>query len=312
MKIISYTPTRISLFGGGTDLPEFYNTYGGAVISLAINLRQRLTLYSGDEQFESPYSSSPDNPFFYKILEKFHLGSMHHCSFASTFDGIMGAGLGSSASAAVGMLGAINKLKSLGLTRSQIAQGAWELENKVIGWHGGKQDQYAATYGGFNHIAFGNDIEVTPIAQHKGEALREYLTLFYAGGTRKSHKIQQGMKKLSKKQIQALGKINRITLSALLYLVAEQYEEIGRLMDVAWKYKKESNKVSTPEIDEIYEYAMTSGALGGKLLGAGGGGYMVFMTKPENREQFLEKMKQKNLQMIDFDIDFNGLDCRII
>lgn len=309
MKILSYAPARISLFGGGTDLPEYYLNYGGAVISFAINLRQKLLFLSGSDIFSNPFSTSPDNPFFYKILEEFKLGSMHHAAFVSTFDGVVGAGLGSSASAAVGILGAINKLKSLGLTRSQIAQGAWELENKVIGWYGGKQDQYASVHGGFNHISFGVDVEVNPIARHKGEELLSYLTLFYVGGTRKSHEIQ--MRKLSAKQIESLGRISRLTLSALLYLVGEQYEDIGHLLHESWKYKKESNsKVTSPEIDEIYDFALENGALGGKLLGAGGGGHMVFMVTPKKREHFLKKMKEKKFEAIDFGIDWNGLEVR--
>lgn len=315
MKILSVAPSRISLFGGGSDLPEYADNYGGVVINMAINLRQKMTLYIGDDLYEIsgpniiPYLGKHE--FNYAILKEFGMDDMHQAKIKSEFDGLLEAGLGSSASAAVALIGAINKAKGLGMSLDEIAEKAWDIEVNKLGLYGGKQDQYVAAYGGVNVMQFEKDmVEITPIAKNSIKLLLPSLALFYTGKNRKSTKIQEGFKKLSKDQIWALDNIKRLTLQALDPILTGDFRKVGALLDEAWEYKKMSNKgVTNAEIDKIYTKAKDLGAYGGKCCGSGGGGFMLFIINPKEREEFIKKL---GLEWWDFDISMDGLQVRDI
>src|SRR3990167_532240 len=194
MIIVAQSPSRISLFGGGTDLQSYSQRFGGIVVSLAINLYSKVTLYTGDDLFALGKSTVPQGvgpDLAYSILKNHNLGSMHHCTFESSFDGVVGAGLGSSASFSVALLAAIKRSNGERIKdRTKLAHDAW-MEEKKIGWYGGKQDQVAAAHGGLNVITFGKQVEVLGFNRMVGDHVLSYLNLFYTGGKRDSFKIQK-------------------------------------------------------------------------------------------------------------------------
>lgn len=278
MKVIATAPSRISLAGGGSDTAPYCEEYGGAVISLAINLRQH---YSCEDKY-------------------IEMDTPEYC----VFDGVIGAGLGSSAAYYV-----VKAAVYLQTDKDSIAQAAW-FEEVVKGKkYGGKQDQWASAYGGFNFMLFSKDVEVFPFAKSTAEKLMPSLALFYTGGTRDSSKLQNKFKHPTRKQIKALNKGKMLAYEMAKYIKRDDIESTGELLDEVWQYKKESNTVTTPKIDAIYKKAKKLGAWGGKLLGAGGCGYMVFMVSPERRKRLI---KDLGVQHIDFSPCFNGVEVRQI
>ena len=317
MKIFSQAPCRLGLFGGGTDIEPYASSHGGIVINMAINLRQKMTLFSENDIFAIPKNVFPPgaNPeFYYKIWEEFKVNGGHHTRIKCEFDGIVESGLGSSAAAAVAIVGAINKQQNLRMTLQEIAEKAWDIEVNKIGLYGGKQDQYAAAFGGVNVLEFSEEgVKVTPLARGFVENLIPSLGLFYTGQNRKSAVIQEEFKKLTSEKIASFNQIKKLAVDAIDPISRGDVETVGRFLDIGWQLKKQSNKGATnKKIDEIYEYALKNGALGGKAMGAGGGGFMFFVCPPEKKAGFIEAMKDKGLEWWDFSADFQGLDVRIL
>lgn len=315
MKILASAPARISLIGGGTDIASFSTIYCGAVISMAINIRSHIALQTRDDIYEignsMPHDADPQ--LIYEILQAHGINGMHHSKFQSSFDGIIGAGLGSSASIAVCVLSAIAKVEGKELDRSTIAEEAYDIEVNKLGWFGGRQDQYASVYGGFNYIEFGKQVKVYPFERESIEWLLPYLMLFYIGGTRKSPTIQRGFKQLTIQQIDKLKTLKAIVPLMQEAIVDRNVNDIAMYLHDSWVVKRLSNEnVSNDRIDGIYEYGIASGALAGKLLGAGGCGYLLFICNPSDQKGFITAMKKKGIENIDFSLDFNGVDVRII
>lgn len=310
MIIRSQAPTRISIAGGGSDIPEYSDKYGGMCISLAINLRQHIEMITGDEAFEG-YSFFPpfgDQNFMYTFLKAYPKTSgMHNTRLHSTCDAYIGNGLGTSASAAVAMVGALNKRLNLNLSLYEIAEKAWEIESTIH--YTGKQDHYASTFGGMNVFNFGNEVRVIPIEKSTIDILLPYLVLFYTGIKRKP-KIQEGLMELTKEQIRRLDDIKALVQGALVCLHAGNIEGLGQVLDISWKLKKESNpSMVNMEVDALYDRVKACDALGAKILGSGGGGYMLALVEPEKRQQFIKDM---HIEPEDISVDYNGLDCRIL
>lgn len=302
------------MFGGGTDVEPFASRYGGVTLNFAVNLRQKITMFSGQDLFQVegpnlfPWRSDPK--FYYQILEEFGINDMHQTKLQCEYDGVIESGLGSSASAAVAMIGAINRRQNLKLNPMQIAEKAWELEVKKIGLFGGKQDQYVAAIGGVNVMEFGKKVTITPLNRSFIEPLIPALVLFHTGSFRKSAVIQEGFKNLSDEQIVSLTRIKERLIKGVEYLGKGDVEGVGRLLDDAWQFKKMSNKgVSNQEIDELYIKGLVAGAFGGKILGSGGGGYILFVVDPDKRSGFIEQMGYKP---VDFSVDYNGLEVKEI
>lgn len=305
MKIYAQAPTRVGLFGGSTDIESYASQYGGLVVNIAINIRQQLLFEDKKGTSKLPPGATPD--FYDTFLKEFDL---ENTTITSEFDGVIGGGMGSSASAAVAIVAAINKYKKLNFTLDDIVRKAWDIEVNKIGLFGGVQDQIAAAYGGISVIEIKDNFNVISLNRQVGEKIASSLVLFSTGIERKDPKMQEGFKELSTDQIAALNQIKKFAAESLDPLCQGDIETVGRLMDVSWQLKKESNKgVSTSEIDEIYDKGLKNGAYGGKALGAGGGGCMVFVVDPAKKQEFIEKME---LKWIDFSMDFQGLDCRII
>lgn len=312
MIVKSISPSRISLFGGGTDFEEYYKTRGGLVINLAVNLYSTVTLYTEDDLFSQAKNSFPigaDPDFYYGLLDKYKLNGGHTSKIHASFDGIIESGLGSSASACVALLGAINKLQGLNLAPAEIAEIAYQYEIGR-GIYGGRQDQIASTYGGVNAIEFKDKINVVPLARGFLEKLYPSLTLFYFGKQRNSGKIQKNFSKLSTDQVRSLDKMKELAVVAIDHIVAGDYETVGKMLDETWKYKQESNKgAGNKEFTQIYEKALKLGAIGGKLCGAGGGGYALFIVPPDKRTEFIKNFPLEN---VDFSVAWQGLDARIL
>ena len=315
MIIQATTPTRISLAGGGTDVDPYCELYGGSVINMAINLCQHVELYTDDDMWEKHHHEFPsdaDPKLCYRILENYGMNGMHHSRVISSFDGIIGAGLGSSAAFAVCLIGALRKLTRMPQDRKIIAKEAYDTEVKQLGWYGGRQDQYAAAFGGLNLIEFNKEVKVKPFIREDAEALRKWMVLFYTGNRKfASNKIQKGFKKLSKNQIKTLNLIKEKVSDVEICIKAKAFSELGHFINEMWQLKKKSNKgISNAKIDAIYDYGIKNGALGGKLLGAGSGGYMVFICNPNKQENLIKKMAEKGIEDIDFSVDYNGLQVR--
>ncbi len=316
MVIKSQAPCRISLFGGGSDLPVFYSKHGGMTISFAINLRQHFTFYTGEDIYSRGADEFPpgaDPKFIYEIFRDYKLGGGHTIKIKSHCDAFLGSGLGTSAAAAIATIAAIARIKKFDLTSNELIESAW-MSELFMGWYGGKQDQWASALGGANILTYNQngDIKIQSILRGTAEEIAKGMVLFWTG-ERKKKNIQNNFKELNNQQIQALLDIKEMTLRAIPYLLKSDWQRIGKLMDIYWKQKKKSNPfVSNDKIDEIYKYALKAGALGGKLLGAGSGGYMLFLVDPGNRKSFIDDMFKHNQEAIDFGLDYQGVEARIL
>lgn len=317
--IITKTPFRMSFFGGGTDMPSFFNRFGGAVISTTfdkycyVNVRHMPPFH--------PYISELVHNRFERvnnideiehplIRECMRLHNIHEIRL--TYEGDLPArsGLGTSSTFAVGMLNAFCALKGKMMSNRELAEEAIYVEREILHEHGGWQDQIAAAYGGLNRIDFKDgDFSVSPIVitpQRKAE-LNQNLMLFYTGIQRFSSDVQ----------LDTFSKTVDLThqLQDMLQLVDEaerilcdkntSLNEFGKLLDTTWKLKRCTGaKVSNGSIDEIYNVAIKAGALGGKLLGAGGGGFLLFYCEKEKQPALTIALEK--LMVVPFNFESGG------
>ena len=294
--IITKTPFRMSFFGGGTDMQEFFRDFGGAVLSTTfdkycyVNVRHLPRFF--DYSTELSYSKTErvtdirdiQHP---AIRNAMQMLNMHEIRLTYEADLPARSGLGTSSSFAVGMLNAFYALKGKYADKRKLADDAIYLERVLCNEAGGWQDQIAASFGGFNRINFNESgYEVLPviISPERKEELNNNLMMFFTGFTRFSSEVQIA---------NAATKTDKtVQLREMLSLVDEaehvltdksvQLSEFGRLLDHTWKLKRQTGAaVSTNSIDELYNMGMKAGATGGKLLGAGGGGFLVFYVEPE-------------------------------
>ena len=327
MIVESHAPTRISLFGGGTDMDSYFMGFGGLVVSLAINLRQHITIYTEKDVVKKSLNNIPpsgDINFMHKIFDEFNaskdnsrfvkMGNMHHVRFDSISDLPLESGMGASAAGAVATVGAIRKSLGLSMDKGEIAEQAWHIEVNKIGLFGGRQDQYASTYGGVNVFEFNKEsVNVTPLGTNFIDKIFPSLVLLYIGKNRVNPKIQEGLRTLKPEQIQRLNEIKQIAIKSMEPIGQGDIEKVGHLLDRSWRVKQRSNKGgSEPWINSLYEKEKKNGALGGKLCGAGGGGFMIYIVKPNHKEEFITKMNNEGLTQWDFSICWNGLETKIL
>lgn len=305
--IICRTPFRVSLFGGGTDHPAWYLDHGGSVLGTTINKYCYLAVRTLPPFFEYQHRVVYSRiELVNKISEIVHpsvracLGEMdvtqgleiHH-------DGDLPArsGLGSSSSFTVGLLNALYALRGEMVSSKQLAKEAIRIEQEVIEEAVGSQDQVWAAYGGINRINFSHDgsFDVQPvvITPERRSALNDHMMLFFTGFARTASVVEaEKIANLSKHktQLRALGAMVDEGMQ-ILQSPNGDVSEIGELLNEGWRLKKEmSDKVTTGAIDEIYDAAMEAGALGGKLLGAGGGGFLLMFVAPENQAKVRERL----------------------
>ena len=318
--IITKTPFRMSFFGGGTDVEEYFKENGGAVISTTIdkycyvNVRKLPPFF--DYSIELSYSKIER---INSIKEIEHPAIRNAMKMTKT-DGIRltyeadlpaRSGLGTSSSFAVGMLNAFYALQGKYVDKKGLADKAIHLERVLCNEHGGWQDQIAASFGGFNRIDFSKDgykIHPIIISPERKQELSDNLLMFFTGFTRISSEIQKENKKTkSEDKTKNLQKMHKMVDKAEKILTNEEadLDDFGRLLNETWKLKKQTGKaVSTSKIDELYEIAMNAGALGGKLLGAGGGGFLVFYVQKDKQEKVKEALK--DLLYIPFNFENEG------
>ena len=318
--IITKTPFRMSFFGGGTDMEDYFKANGGAVLSTTfdkycyVNVRHLPRFF--DYSTELSYSKTErvtdiDDIQHPAIRNAMKMLDMHEIRLTYEADLPARSGLGTSSSFAVGMLNAFYALKGKYADKKKLADEAIHLERVLCNEAGGWQDQIAASFGGFNRINFDSDgYEVLPliISPERKEKLNNNLLMFFTGFTRFSSDVQRANnvsgtedKRLKLKKIYDL--VN--DAEAVLTDKSQDLDDFGRLLDVTWRLKKGTGSaISTGSIDELYEKGLSAGALGGKLLGAGGGGFLVFYVQPEKQNAVREAMK--DLMYIPFKFENGG------
>ncbi|MDO8495050.1 MAG: kinase [bacterium] len=320
--IVTRTPFRISFLGGGTDYPAWYENYGpGAVISTAIDQYCYITC-----NFSKPFTTDYRFWIAYSELEKAqkiddikhpsarevirYLGNDRHLGISYFADLPGRAGLGSSSAFTVGLLKALHGLKGEIINPRQLAMEAIHIEQKIIKENVGSQDQTIAAFGGFNRIDFGGpDIfRVSPLilSAPRLNLFRNHLMLFFVNFPREASVIaQEQIRNVSQNKTELLELFQMVEEGAHILTSNANMEDFGQLLDEAWKIKRTlASNITTSIIDEVYAAAKQAGALGGKLLGAGSGGFMLFFIKPELQEQVKEKLK--NLISVPFGFDCGG------
>ncbi len=310
MLIRAKAPLRVSFAGGGTDVPPFPQQEGGCVLSATINMHtygtlrprndSRIQIDSAD--FEMLLEFDHDNLHYdgkmdlaKAAIRQFGREGAAQSGFSLYLesDAPPGSGLGSSSSMMVTLVGLLKDRQALPLTDYDVAHAAYLIERVELGIKGGLQDQYATAFGGFNFIEFSSDrVIVNPlrIPRHSINELEHNLLLCYIGATRQSAGIIQDQterfERSQKETVEALRKQKELAVIMKDSLLRHRFNEFGELLDVAWNAKKNmSPKISTPAIESFYAEARRHGALGGKVMGAGGGGYMIFYCPFETKRR---------------------------
>ncbi|MBQ9850064.1 MAG: kinase [Clostridia bacterium] len=297
--IISKTPVRMSFFGGGTDFPEFYREHGGAVISTTfdkychVNVRELPDLFGYKTQLsyaQTERVNSVDEIKHPAIRNAMKWLGLERIALNYDADVPSKTGLGTSSSFSVGMLNAFYTMQGISKTRRELADDAIYLERVLCGEAGGIQDQIAAAFGGFNRIDFSADgysVRPLEIPEERKQRLNSNLLMFFTGLSRYSFEIQETTREAMSRKKNELTEMLKMVDAAEKILIDPKCPlgDFGRLLNETWLLKRSiSSKISTDYIDECYEKAMNAGALGGKLLGAGGGGCLLFYVPEENHE----------------------------
>jgi D-glycero-alpha-D-manno-heptose-7-phosphate kinase len=319
--IITRSPLRVSLGGGGTDLPSYYQEHGGFLVGAAIDkyvyitvhqtfVQELIVKYSKLERVTSV--DQLEHPIIREAM-KFVGIAAPNLELTSMADIPAGTGLGSSGSFTTALLKALHTLKKNIIHPSELAEQACQIEIEKLGEPIGKQDQYIAAVGGITAFTFHKDgrVEYRPckISEETLFNLEDNLLLFFTGYSRSASGILKDQNDRSKKNDQAmldnLHFTKELGHKSLAALESGNLEEFARLMDVHWQRKKaRSSGMSNDRINEWYDHAMVSGALGGKIIGAGGGGFLMFYAGDKARLR--HAMREKGLQEIRFRFDFEG------
>lgn len=307
--IITRTPFRISFFGGGTDYPVFYKEHGGAVLSTTINKYCYITCRYlppfFDHKFRIRYSKKEET----KTIDEIVHPSVRECfnymkvekgvEIVHTGDIPALSGIGSSSSFTVGLLNALYALRGEVVTKRRLAFDAIHIEQDLIGEPVGSQDQTAAAFGGFNHIEFGGRkegifVQTIPIEVKKLDYLQSCLLFYFTGFPRYASEVSKEQVLQTPQKVRELHLMKDMVDEAINILNGpmEQIHEFGKLLHESWMIKRNLTRlISNDDIDNMYQAAIGAGAIGGKLCGAGGGGFMLLFVPPENQAKVKEKMK---------------------
>lgn len=321
--ITTKTPLRISFFGGGTDYPVWYRQHGGAVLSTTIDKCCYITCRRLPPFFDYhsriSYSTIENvsrnrdikHPAVRGCLQ--YLGMEEGVEVHHIADLPARTGLGTSSAFTVGLLLALHALRNQMRDKHTLAAEAIHVEQDVLGEAVGAQDQVSAAYGGLNRINFNQDgsIEVTRMVLSEGRLLelQQHLALYFTGFSRTASEIAQEQLRVTPQREQELTEMQDLVQEAESILRNEDCSlgEFGRLLHEAWRIKRSlTNRISNQAIDEIYEAGLSAGAVGGKLLGAGGGGFMLFFIPPE--KQSILRARLKNLLCVPFSFSTRGSD----
>jgi D-glycero-alpha-D-manno-heptose-7-phosphate kinase len=326
--LIARAPLRVSLAGGGTDLEAYYSKYGGAVVSVTIDKYFYVFVSPSDSQHIQV--SSSDYQTFYRqrfdeaplwdgdlrlpkaIIQHFGIHTGLSVFLASQVP--PGTGLGSSSTVAVALIKAMSMLSGLRLTRQQIAELACVIEIEQLKMPMGKQDQYAAAFGGLNFFEFQPEgVAVQPIELESDvqTQLERRLMLFFTGRSRNSAEILGEQKRNSERNratvIQALHIIRQTALELRRDLQRGEIGAVGECLDRSWTAKRQlAHGISDPWIDQWYEAARSAGAAGGKIAGAGGGGFLLLYCEPDQQDSVTAVLKASGLTRMDFRFESGG------
>lgn len=332
MIIRSRAPLRLSFAGGGTDVSPYMDERGGAVLSVTIDkyayasmrftnedgLKVRsldydiVANYAHDDKLEFDGSLDLVKAVFKRMRDGTEKGGLE---FFLHSDAPPGSGLGSSSTLCVAMLGLFRQWKNLPLTDYQVAELAYQIERKNLGVAGGKQDQYAAVFGGFNFIEFGKDHVVVNPLRIKPEVINELqyqCLLCYTGRTRMSDNIiRKQVEGYTEKKPDVLAAMDELKATAFAMknaLLQGRLRDFGDLLHQGWESKKRmAGPISNATIDELYETARRHGAIGGKVTGAGGGGYMLFVCEFDKKHTIARELEKLGGQIVEFAFDSHGL-----
>ncbi len=336
MLIRARAPLRLGLAGGGTDVSPYSDLYGGAVLNATINLYayatitprtdQQIVFNAVDRKIRLVYDTQKVLPIdgqldllkgVYNRIVRDFVGAPLSFELTTYVDAPPGSGLGSSSTLVVAIIGAFAEWLKLPLGEYDIAHLAFEIERKDLGMAGGKQDQYAATFGGFNFMEFYKDdqVIVNPL-RIKPEIVNELqfnLLLYYTGTSRLSSKIIQaqieGVQKRASKPIEAMHQLKTQAIRMKEAILKGRLHEIGELLDYGWQYKKQmAEGITNPLIEEIYEAAKRAGATGGKISGAGGGGFMMLYCPGNTRYSVIEALSRFGGEFRRFQFTERGLE----
>jgi len=336
MIIRSKAPLRIGLAGGGTDVSPYSDIYGGCILNATTSLYAytdiipnnsntiRFFLQDKSEKYE--YKSEKSLPIngeidlikaiYNRIIKEFNLEALSF-DLHTYVDAPPGSGLGTSSTLVVSIIGAFTEWLSLPLGEYDIANLAYSIEREDLKLEGGKQDQYAATFGGFNFMEFYSDnkVIVNPL-RVKSRTLNELsrnIVLYYTETSRQSSDIikmqQENVKNKNSKSLEAMHKIKEQAILMKEALLRNDLDEIGRILNIGWEYKKNMAKgISTQLFEDVYNSAINAGAIGGKISGAGGGGYIFFYCPENTRYNVIQALSKFGGKVRRFEFTKSGLE----
>ncbi len=327
--ILVKTPLRITFGGGGTDIFDFSDFHNGYCIGATINKYCYITLNKNfyDKYTILKYSitekvlnkSNIKHPIFNKVLNSIKYN--HGLEISTFMDVPSSSGLGSSSSFSVGLFNALSQMNKDKLSKKRLAEKSVNLERYELKEKGGVQDQYLCSYGGINELLIMKNrkvkIKKINISDKNITKLENCLSLFYLGLRRSSNKIQSNIykKKLSKKKIITLSKMKDIAIMSKLAIQNGNVREFGEYLNENWVLKKSLNReiVSSSKLNEIYKIALNSGAMGGKIVGAGGGGFYLFCSlNHNNKKNLISKLNKIGLKNLDFKFEFEGTNKYVL
>jgi len=319
MLIRSKAPLRIGLAGGGTDVSPYSDQFGGAVLNSSINLyaystikplnngkiilnaidRDKKIEFDADTFLEIDGELNLQKGVYNRIVKEFNNNQPLSFELSTYVDAPAGSGLGTSSTLTVSIIGAFTEWLKLPLGEYDIAHLAYEIERLDLAMAGGKQDQYAATFGGINYMEFlDNDkviVNPLPLKQEYIDELNFNLLLYYTGTSRLSANIIESQTKniisKNKLSLEGMHKLKEQAQKMKETLLKGDIYNVGEILDFGWKYKKQlAQEISNPLIDNIYDTAILNGASGGKISGAGGGGFMMFFCPDNTRYKVIESL----------------------
>ncbi len=326
--LIARAPLRLSFFGGGTDLPEYYERYGGAVLSSSLNkyvyaimnVSEQNALQITSSDYRTFYRHTPGEPLLWDgdlslpraVFQ--HFGVTQGVSLFLASESPPGTGLGSSSSVTVALVKAISTACGYKLTKSEVATVACDIEIGKLHKPIGVQDQYASAFGGLNWISFtagGIDVQPLDVAPDTVSHLESHLLLMFTGAAHDSAQILDHQRRASLDRngvvIDSLQAVSELDVKARQYLQDGKLEDFGKLLDAAWKYKKRfAPGVSNDDIDRWYKMALNNGALGGKIAGAGGGGFLILYCEDDSLERVAMALTAAGLRRMDFHFESDG------
>jgi D-glycero-alpha-D-manno-heptose-7-phosphate kinase len=324
---------RLTFAGGGTDVSPYMDERGGAVLSVTIDKYAYASLRVTEAepgvavrsldydvvakyQFEEDLAFNGSLDLVKAVLKRMEPGErLPGLEFFVHSDAPPGSGLGSSSTMTVALLGVFRHWRNLPLTDYEMAELAWEIERVDLGIAGGRQDQYAAVFGGVNFIEFSKQavvVNALRVAEPVLNELQYRCLLCYTGKTRMGEQIirqqSDNYRRRESHAVEAMDRLKAIAIDMKSALLRGRLREFADLLHHGWESKKQmANEISTPAIDEMYEEARKAGALGGKVTGAGGGGFMLFICEFDRKHKVAERLEQLGGQIVEFAFDYRGL-----